>query len=569
MHLYRGGAGTETAYLIRMLLERLDLNPDSDQLRILASSASLEGKEGKLFLKSFFGTEAKKIRIVEGTQIEPKEQSDIILDARMFEKVGINSRQIERRLNGINFDEVDSLINHTIQVENANLVNFVINNQIEINKKLFQSFRIDGRVRAVPAFRIGLNDTPPGVISLAEVLFGPIESENREAIKGFLFLLGIYERFRIETSFSRLRFHLFYRNIGGLWAELKSDSELEANPGSMPIANLMTTPLLISNNKRTLELLYCENCGALAYGGNRLAIRDENGDQITELLPLSADIEGVPETSPATIIEKRKYKDFSVFYPGGFNGDIVQPENKIPTNARTDFEAVWDVAWINVKSGRIKEHNPNNHSEYVKGLWYRVKDDNKKDIKELEETELIRSIAALPCSCPHCKTDYSAPNPKKKKFSPFRGFRTGFGKVSQILSKELFSELPVGENTKKLVAFSDSREDAAKLAKNIEEEHYSSLVREVLIYNINTELQIDNAIINAIENKQMEEIQRLMTDHKNKVVKIHEIISGAELGLVDMIIERTNLQNNIKPISSFVKIIIENLLTFLQRRFLL
>jgi hypothetical protein len=59
--------------------------------------------------------------------------------------------------------------------------------------------------------------------------------------------------------------------------------------------------------------------------------------------------------------------------------------------------------------------------------------------------------------------DYS--NPNRKRQSPFRGFRTGFGKATQILSKELFDSLPEGERTKKLVAFSDSREDAAKLAK--------------------------------------------------------------------------------------------------------
>jgi len=49
LHLYRGTAGAEVAYLIRLLLHRLGLSPDSSQLRILASSASLEpGRSGKL-----------------------------------------------------------------------------------------------------------------------------------------------------------------------------------------------------------------------------------------------------------------------------------------------------------------------------------------------------------------------------------------------------------------------------------------------------------------------------------------------------------------------------------------
>lgn len=306
LHLYRGGSGTETAFLIRMLLERLGLSPDSDQLRILASSASLEGDDGRLFLKSFFGTETKEIRIIEGTQMEPIGVSNILLDVRLFEKVGLNSLRIERALNGIVYVEVDSHINDIIGVENANLLNYLIHNQDEITKKLFQAFRVEGRVRAVPAFKNGINDDTVGVISLAEILFGTNQSENHEAIKGFLFLLGIYERFQIETVFSRLRFHFFYRNIGGLWAELKSDSEMQGNPSSKPISNLMTIPLLISNNKRTLEILYCENCGSIAYGGSRIDIKDDNESTITELVPLSADVEGVPETSPATIVEKKK-----------------------------------------------------------------------------------------------------------------------------------------------------------------------------------------------------------------------------------------------------------------------
>ena len=559
LHLYRGGSGTETAFLIRMLLERLGLSPDSDQLRILASSASLEGDDGRLFLKSFFGTETKEIRIIEGTQMEPIGVSNILLDVRLFEKVGLNSLRIERALNGIVYVEVDSHINDIIGVENANLLNYLIYNQDEITKKLFQAYRVEGRVRAVPAFKNGINDDTVGVISLAEILFGTNQSENHEAIKGFLFLLGIYERFQIETVFSRLRFHFFYRNIGGLWAELKSDSEMQGNPSSKPISNLMTIPLLISNNKRTLEILYCENCGSIAYGGSRIDIKDDNECTITELVPLSADVEGVPETSPATIVEKRKYIDFSVFYPDDVNGEIIQPEFRIPKNANDDFNAEWQVAWINVKSGRINLFNPNDTTNNKKGLWYRVKS-NSTDIKELDQTEKILSIAALPCSCPHCKSDYSKFAPKKKKYSPFRGFRTGFGKVSQILSKELFEDLPHGKNKKKLVAFSDSREDAAKLAKNLEEEHYISLVREIMVHNITKELQIDNEILTAIVEENENEGDRLYNQFQERYEEIETIVNGARRGNQGRINELNALSDNVRHISTFRSIIIKNLL---------
>ena len=74
LHLYRGTSGAEVAYLIRLLLYRLGLKPDSPQLRILASSASLdpEKSESLEFLKNFFGIEWKKNQIIPGETIKPK-----------------------------------------------------------------------------------------------------------------------------------------------------------------------------------------------------------------------------------------------------------------------------------------------------------------------------------------------------------------------------------------------------------------------------------------------------------------------------------------------------------------
>src|SRR5712691_983799 len=53
LHTYRGTAGTEVAYLIRLLLHRLGISPDSPQVRFLASSASLPNDEAsRRYLKA-------------------------------------------------------------------------------------------------------------------------------------------------------------------------------------------------------------------------------------------------------------------------------------------------------------------------------------------------------------------------------------------------------------------------------------------------------------------------------------------------------------------------------------
>ena len=59
LHTYRGTPGSEVAYLIRLLLRRLGLRPDSPQVRFMASSASLDAKgKGAEYLRGFFGIDA-------------------------------------------------------------------------------------------------------------------------------------------------------------------------------------------------------------------------------------------------------------------------------------------------------------------------------------------------------------------------------------------------------------------------------------------------------------------------------------------------------------------------------
>ena len=55
LHSYRGTPGTEVSYTLRLLIDRLGLTPDSEQLRILATSASIgSDEESRKFLGEFF-----------------------------------------------------------------------------------------------------------------------------------------------------------------------------------------------------------------------------------------------------------------------------------------------------------------------------------------------------------------------------------------------------------------------------------------------------------------------------------------------------------------------------------
>ena len=74
LHSYRGTPGTEVAYVLRLLLQRLGLTPDSPQLKILATSASIdESHQDRSFLREFFGRDrfelvgSKQVTQVDGS----------------------------------------------------------------------------------------------------------------------------------------------------------------------------------------------------------------------------------------------------------------------------------------------------------------------------------------------------------------------------------------------------------------------------------------------------------------------------------------------------------------------
>ena len=133
------------------------------------------------------------------------------------------------------------------------------------------------------------------------------------------------------------------------------------------------------------------------------------------------------------------------------------------------LKAWWDKASLDTRSGRVILGDPDSPEEqWVKGYLFHLRS------LSAEKQEFI---GALPSTCPCCGADYS-----KRRFrkSSIRGFRTGFSKVSQLLSKELFYQLPEDAKSRKLVVFSDSREDAASISNGIERVHYEDLIREAL-----------------------------------------------------------------------------------------
>ena len=446
LHLYRGTAGAEVAYLLRLLLHRLGLHPDHPQLRILASSASLEAqdKQSRQFLKDFFGSD--DFGIIEGKQ-EPTPEPATPLPPAPFEHLAIASKITDATLieaaemlgtastPGSFFDAVEGL---------------------DLRANLLDACKTDGIARAVSLSQI------------AQRLFPDYPPDSaRQAVRGVLMTRSLMDRYGRKPTAPSFRIHYFFRNIEGLWA---STRPLPNTPDDRPVGELYSDTRIISKNgHRILELLYCEHCGTIFFGGEKLHTEGE-----IEFLATSPDIEGIPERQPARFVERRTYLEFGVFWPQGsqeYDGPSPWRHSRFGETQRgQNALGEWREASLHTRTGHLRlthEDAQRQPEQWVKGYLFHIDAEGDED-----------KYRALPCVCPACSTDFGR---RQNRKSPIRGFRTGFSKVSQIFTKELFYQLQSehGE-TPKLVVFSDSREDAAQISNGVERNHYFELVREIV-----------------------------------------------------------------------------------------
>ena len=568
LHLYRGTAGTEISYLLRLLYSRLGVNPESNKIRFLASSASLEGTEGtqefedsQSFLKGFFGI-TKNMDVIEGKHVLPAKTTSEFIDHSIFEFIGTESDAWLEHNEEDFTQKVTDLINARFNEEtNDGVLNYLqkINTDETLISKLVYAFEYQDtsdsqpRFRPFPSFNNEEVDKGSEFVSIARKIFATDLSDLqlKQSIKGLLITRGLFDVYSSDLiakfgktngacKLPRVRLHFFVRNIEGLWATLKSEPTGSSSLGFDPMDKLFPQSNLSHKEKRVFEALYCENCGTTFVGGTKIAGHtDVNNTFCDEIITTPPEIESIPEKFYSARVESRSELDYGVFWPKLIENEIT--ENLLDQNS-------WEKRYIGIKNGQ---------------LYYREQDDT---IPGLYYTSTGGSSlsneagTALPPICPGCNSDYSR---RRNRKSPLRGFRTGFGKTNQVLAKELFKAIPAKEyKPRKLVAFSDSREESARFANDIEKENYNELIKELLVgerervliaatfvelftsgqkseaeklkplLGSKTSDELTKALILKENNFQDPGIDALIKDTKNKSIKLENLIDNIIWGLI-------------------------------------
>ncbi|MFH1717708.1 MAG: DEAD/DEAH box helicase [Planctomycetota bacterium] len=450
LHTYRGTPGTEVAYLLRVLLDRLGLTPDSEQLRIIASSASLEsGNSGFKYLQSFFGRDHSRFTIVGDTATPPNPAALSVCAtfASAFRDFGCAVRD-----NTDNLTEPTRALAEAVGVNPADGESSLVLREVVLRSEAGEALRA--------ACQINGSSVPQSPFKLGNSLFTALSDEDRaSATEGILVCLSA-----ARPAPVRLRAHLFFRSVQGLWACTNPQcSQVTGRQGTPPVGKLYHQPRLSCTcGARVLELLVCECCGEVFLGGYKREVRDIQGRQLPGEWFLSPDHPDL-ETAPEMSFLDRRYDNYAVFWPSLDGGRPVTERWEQQTVGRR-----WEDARLDIREARVELGG----SSGVRGFLYRVPNPDRD------------SDQAYPAICPRCDEDRR----RRRLDTPIRPMRTGFQRVAQVLSDALLRELPhsAQQSSRKLVVFSDSRQDAAKLSAGMRSDHYRDVVRQALATALDT-----------------------------------------------------------------------------------
>jgi hypothetical protein len=179
-----------------------------------------------------------------------------------------------------------------------------------------------------------------------------------------------------------------------------------------------------NKKSRRVELLYCECCATLFFGGKPSSFSAT--DSRVELLPNDPDIDQLPEHAKSVMVERRSAEEYALFMP---TVDRFWPEEKELQPMRTLLGSGLRLVTIRLLR-RFNTLSPIRSIEqtHIAGWFYYVPSGDFSTRKRGQSSSQSPG-SALPFQCPACGTSYKY---GKGKLSPIRSFRVGFAKTTQL-----------------------------------------------------------------------------------------------------------------------------------------
>ncbi|WP_154797656.1 DEAD/DEAH box helicase [Cellulosimicrobium protaetiae] len=411
LHLYRGTQGSEVALIIRNLMMRLGLAPDSPQLRVIGTSASLDGDRSD-YLERFFGVPRSTFKQISG------ETRAVMADLPVA-----SSRLVSMDAGALTHVLAEACRDERGVVRATDLPTIAA-----------RAFGHEGTVSDVAHALEIIADAPDGT--------------------------GI-----------PFRAHYFMRTMRGMWAcsnsgctEIAAD-EARERPG---IGRLFARPVHQCRcGGRVLELVYCGKCGDASLGGHVVATG--SGGEFLGIDPSDSELD-----RPKFLFERRRseYRWYSPFTEGlGTSWSHSGP--------RKDVTFQFSRALLHPATGFIQSGSAGDAT----GTFVTVKNPDDEFLPP-----------ALPSHCPRClHTRRQSEFKSGRVASALRAHTQGATQATQLLVAEIFRELGDEQGSSRTIVFTDSRDDAARMAVGLSMNHYNDLVRQ----------EVDQALAAPVENVAM------------------------------------------------------------------
>ncbi|MHB1344023.1 MAG: DEAD/DEAH box helicase [Thermoleophilia bacterium] len=459
LHSYKGTAGTEVALLLRRFLHRIGLRGDSPNLRILSASASL-GENEELagrYLEEFFGADRSSFAILDGRTVVPDPGGSPVVSQDMAGVLG----RIGRAVLAEDGAALDLAMVAASGLADAKLSDKLVTACLDETQKL----------RPTPA------------LVVADRLFpGKGEDERLAMLAGLI----ACQR-QVESSLCspaspgidrlRMRAHYFFRTLPGWWAcsNPHCNSVLpEYRTGSRSVGKLYGEPRLRCEcGSRCLDVLVCQSCGDILLGG--YATEDKDGRQW--LFPEFPDLEKAPDEAFPNLA----FGSYRVVWPKDPSEWV--PQDKDWTSGGVGLG--WRRGCLNHAVGSLESDAPDIN------VWRFVP---LSGGRESPETDAISSI---PTRCPNCGDDWERkmvrgaagtrglePTDPARMRSPIRRPRAHHARVAQILSEHALAAVHSDPCERRMVAFSDSRQDAARLNAELDIAHHRDTIRQLVVESL-------------------------------------------------------------------------------------